>query len=284
MRTLLILFLSIGFSGLLSGQDTMVIYLNDSVFVRTITNNGKLISEEKIRTGYDKEYTEWLFNQGLYDDVFAKAFRNKIQEHRKKNYYNEKGELIRTEVRSENGPAFNIHYIPGKMISLKTKFTETCFPSGSEVNIEIELFSHTDKEICLKVYNTDSTVCVLPMGNLKSFVNFKISEGAFMDSIRVSNDSISKSETISFFGYNFTSSDFEKTGKKEISRNVYYYRSGNEALMNIYSLKKKEPIKRITLGNFKNVIKLYDLKKGEYIFEVVDYTNNTKKKLNVLIK
>lgn len=122
------------------------------------------------------------------------------------------------------------------------------------------------------------------MGNLKSFVNFKISEGAFMDSIRVSNDSISKSETISFFGYNFSSSDFDKTNKKEISRTIYYYRTGDEALLNIYNKKKKEPIKRITIGNFKNVIRVDDLKKGEYIFEIVDYTNNKKKKLNAVLK
>lgn len=268
----------------LKAQDTMVIYLNDSVFVRTITKNGKLISEQKIRTGYDSDYTQWLFDRGLFDDVFMKAFSNEISEYKKNNFYDAKGKLVRTEIRNDNYPTVYFHYIPEKMISIRTNHIESCYPVGSEVDIELEIKSHTDIGICLYVPQKDSNICVLPLGKNKINVNYKIKEGDHTDSVLVKNDSIHKKEILQFFGYTISSVDFDSPEKKIISKTIFYYRSGNETLLNVYSKKKKDPIKRITLGNFKNTILLDDFKKGEYIFEIVDYTNNTKKKLPVILK
>jgi len=78
------------------------------------------------------------------------------------------------------------------------------------------------------------------------------------------------------YGYTFRSEDIGEIKSLKLSRVFTYYRTGDEALINIRDTESNEVVKRIPLSRRDNTIDLSELKKSEYELEIVSYSSDRK--------
>lgn len=69
--------------------------------------------------------------------------------------------------------------------------------------------------------------------------------------------------------------DFRESKPIEIFRNkLVYYRTGNEALLEIYSSDRKSLIQTHSLALEKSELDLKEIENGRYILKIIDYSSN----------
>jgi len=118
-----------------------------------------------------------------------------------------------------------------------------------------------------------------------NFFQYELFDVLFDDSQKITL--ITETQTWHLNSNDFLTEDFNKI-KVPLSDNVFYWREGKEALLEIYpnirpnQLTEDKVIKRFPIATQQAKLDLSELPKGKYLFKITNYTNNTIKFVTVL--
>ncbi|MFZ5554218.1 MAG: hypothetical protein ACOZCO_13960 [Bacteroidota bacterium] len=278
----LIIFLFFTCPGRMGAQDTTITYFSgDSVMI--IENYKRnIIQSRQVFKKYPLNFSrETWFKYGIDVEEELKPYLlDKMLEEETIYYYDSTGNLVLESQRHLEGKSTRLfRYKPEDIIEISSVPENNCFGAGTEKPMLYAVTNFSIKKVCL---NDDfgRQFCIESQQTINIYAETKTSTGLHYDTIRLFNDSINEIHTDIFFGYTLCSDDFNTDKKFSFTGKIYYYRTGTEALMNIYDKKKKDPVIRFPVNNFKNEFDISNLKKGkEYYLETVDYTNNQKKRI-----
>ena len=198
---------------------------------------------------------------------------------------------LRRIVRIEKSDKPRYFYGPNREISPEILQQFLINRANSIANIDIELTNNSEKLITLTpVFDVQNLIPKNEIFELlphhKSVLEFELSIEPMDNSylITLMNDSIIFDFTVITRGFHINGSDFEAKEEIILPPNFVYHRTGNEALLKVFDSEKKKELRTIPLSKEWNQIDLSDLPTGYYWFNTINYTENKKSFIKILIE
>jgi hypothetical protein len=259
----------------------------------TYDDSGKIIKEEYC-WAYSKNSTNELSNAQKFLGLVStteEVFREYEYCNNTIIYeYNKDGSLYRVHkkgLKNQDEYFYGLH----QEVNAAEKDFHFLNRVDSIVFITVELTNVTDQPINLfpvidfKSTTTEKQIITLPPNQL-SKLTFELIvqpiDSAYK--LHLKNESVSITYSIYTFGYHITSEDIEKGKEMELGDTAIYYRTGNEALLYLYSANKKKELATYSLALQKTPLDLSSYKKGMYWLCIEDYSTNKKTFCKIRIK
>ncbi len=203
--------------------------------------------------------------------------------------YNDDWELIR--VKRKEGTKVSFLYGPNKALGLSYDHFSSFGRVGTLHTMPIDLVNYSDQPLTLSLTFSAANLkskekqLIIPPNDMIVFeVALTLEPGEQNYQISISNETIQADIQVQAFGHHLASWEVKEGVMLSLQKEFVYYRSGNEALLQVYNNKREKVLKTISLSKERTHVNLGNLKPGIYWISKTDYSAGKQIFSQVLVK
>lgn len=149
------------------------------------------------------------------------------------------------------------------------------------ISVSVELTNNTNQIISFEPEISSSNITIDSLkfelnSKRSSTFTFKITIEPYENNyvLFLKSDSIVIDFTLQTFGYHIDSYDIEKEQILTATKSFIYYRTGSEALLRLYDIKKENILETFSLAHQRTIVDLHRTKPGQYWLSIVDFSTD----------